>query len=278
MQKIKVLIISLFLIIFAICPAYAQENNFARPVIIMGDSQVNHEIHQKIVDQIIRENPVAVFQLGDQVNDGNDPEEWKIFNRITAGLRKIARYYPLLGNHDKNSQLYYDNFELPNNERWYSVKENRIRFIILDSNAKLAKDSEQYKWLVKKLVSPSLDTDFTLLLFHHALFTTSISHRADEKRLRKILMPLIKKYHVDAVFNGHCHNYERNYYANVYFIVSGGAGSRLWDQNRQSPYSQKFVKQYHYIKLINAGKKLEVLVINIDSNLMDRFAIKAKRR
>ncbi|MCM8796668.1 MAG: metallophosphoesterase [Candidatus Omnitrophica bacterium] len=277
-RKITFILVATFILPAVFTSRVLCENSAAKsPVIIFGDSQVDHNTHRKIVSTIIKEHPVAVFQLGDQVNDGNSRQEWEVFNEITAPLRAVARYYPLLGNHEYNSPLYYENFQLPNNERWYSVDENGIRFIILDSNAPLFVGSEQYLWLENTLEQDRRGINFVILLFHHPLFTTSSSHSEDEQGWRPIIMPLLESYQVDAVFSGHCHNYERSYYHGIYFIVSGGGGSPLRDQGRRSPYSQKFVKQYHFCKLVNVGKELRVSVIDINGVSIDSFSITSKK-
>ena len=257
--------------------AVAREPLGKRPVAIVGDSQHDPAVHKKIIEAIVKENPVAVFSLGDQVDDGESREQWKIFNETISPLRAIAKYYPALGNHEKNSALYYENFGFADNERWYTVEENAIRFIILDSNAPLTVDSEQYHWLKSILAKNESGADFIAVLFHHPLFTTSASHTEDEKLWRKTALPLFKRYRVDIVFSGHCHNYERSFYDGTYYIVSGGGGSRLYGKGRESAYSQVFAKKYHYCRLENNGGRLVMSVFDIGGALIDRIEIVSKR-
>ncbi|MGD0336747.1 MAG: metallophosphoesterase [Candidatus Omnitrophota bacterium] len=253
--------------------AYAGDK---RPIIIVGDSQRGHDAHREVISAIIKKEPVAVFQLGDLVDDGRSKKEWEIFNEITAPLRSRTEYYPLLGNHEFNSGLYYDNFQLPNNEEWYYVDKNHIRFIVLDSNAQLSCGSEQYIWFENALRSGG-GIDFLIVLLHHPFFTTAARHIPDERGLLPVIMPLLEKYRVDAVFSGHNHDYERSFYNGIYFIVSGGGGAPLDDQVRQSPYSQKFVKQYHFCELMVQGTKLLVSVSDKSGALIDSFSIESKR-
>ena len=91
--------------------------------------------------------PVVVFHTGDLVEDGFNLNQWDNFNKITSRLRKMAEFYPALGNHESYPYLFFNNFDLPGNETWYSVERNNIHFIILDSNSDIAKGSRQYKWL-----------------------------------------------------------------------------------------------------------------------------------
>ncbi len=249
---------------------------FLRPIVVMGDSQHFPQVHKKIVAAAVRERPIAVFQLGDQVEDGHSHLQWEVFNEITYAMRRVAKYYPALGNHEANSPLYFENFKLPNNERWYAVKENNILFIILDSESAFSADSQQYRWFRDTLKKHSPLASFIIVNFHRPLFTSSSVHHEDEMGWRNEILPLLEQYRVNAVFSGHCHNYERCLYKGIYFIVSGGAGSRLYDKTRNSPYSQKFIKQFHYCRLDNSGDRVLVSVIDINGDLIDEFELKSR--
>lgn len=249
-----------------------------RPVVIAGDSQHDNVVYERIVARIVKENPVAVFSLGDQVDNGNDLAQWQAFNRVIKPLLQIAKYYPCLGNHENNSALYFHNFNFLHNKRWYTVIDNRIRFIVLDSTSPLAIDSAQYQWLEKVLAKSQKEkVDFVILLFHHPLFTTSTSHHSDEQHWAQVILPLFQVYRVDIVFSGHSHNYERSFYNGTYYIVSGGGGSALVDQGTTSPYSQVFVKRYHYVRLDNRNGILVMSVFDIDGALIDKIEIVSKR-
>jgi hypothetical protein len=250
---------------------------YERPIAIIGDSQHNLEVHRKLIGMIEKENPVAVFSLGDQVDDGNDPRQWEAFGRDIASLRSLAHYYPALGNHERNSPLYFQHFGLKPQQRWYTVVENGIRFMILDSNASFEPGSAQHRWFTMVMASSAGKEDFVVVTYHHPLFTTSYSHGADEQKWRGSALPLFARFGVSAVFNGHCHNYERSMYEGIYHIVSGGGGSGLFDKNRESPYSQVFAKKYHYCRLDRDGNVLRVRVIDVDGVIIDSFIISPRK-
>ncbi len=247
------------------------------PIIIYGDSRTNHNIHREIVNLIVNETPKVTFHTGDLVDDGSQSDEWNIFNDITAKLRKMAPFYPALGNHENNSQLYFDNFVLPNNEHWYSVEIDTIHFIILDSNFGISEDSKQYKWLENDLQNVNDEIKFIIIIFHHPLFSSG-PHQEDEKGLRAILIPLFEEYNVDIIFNGHDHIYERSLYNGIYYIVSGGGGAPLYNQENYNAYSQLFIKTHHFCRLYIMNKQLFVDVIDINYNLIDQFKIEPKIR
>ena len=276
MNKTKIKLLFLLIIILislkASCSFVEGQQSLSAPIIIYGDSRTNHQIHQKIVNEIIKTKPSIVFHTGDLVEDGLIPDQWAIFNEIISDLIKIADFYPALGNHENNSPLYFDNFNLPNNERWYLIETDSLYFIALDSNSDCSIDSEQYLWLEDDLQNINEDIKFIIAIFHHPPFSTG-SHTEDEKGLRQTIVPLFEKYGVAIVFNGHDHDYERSLCNNIYYIVTGGGGVPLYDQSRISPYSQKFIKAYHFCKLTLINNQLIVEVYDIDLNLIDQSAI-----
>lgn len=246
------------------------------PIVIYGDTRTNHEAHQKVVAAILKIKPAVVFHTGDLVENGYNPEEWAIFNAIASKLREVSEFYPALGNHEHNSPLYFDNFDLPNNERWYFVERNNTHFIVLDSNYGISKDSEQYRWLEADLKSISDKIRFVVVIFHHPPVSTG-SHREDEMGLKETILPLFEEYGVDMVFCGHNHCYERSLYNGIYYVVTGGGGAPLYGQVRTNPYSQVFIKDYHFCQLSMIGRRLFVEVFDVDLDLIDRFNIRQKK-
>jgi len=247
------------------------------PVVIYGDTRTNHAIHRKIVAAIMRHTPSVALHVGDLVENGREPADWAVFNEISAELLKTAEFYSALGNHEMDSPLYFQNFHLPGNGRWYSIERQGIHFIVLDSGADLSAGSEQYRWLESDLKNVKSKATFKIALFHYPLFSCG-SHPTDGKRLRPVLLPLFKKYGVNAVFSGHDHNYQRFFYGGMYFIVTGGGGAPLHAQHTTNPFLQKFIETYNFCVLTQEGSRLIVRVFDADLTLIDTFVIPALQR
>ena len=242
-------------------------------IIVYGDTRTNHNIHREIVNSIIKLKPVAVFHTGDLVANGNVKKQWHIFNNIIKDLLKITKFYPALGNHERNSHLYFDNFKLPNNERWYAVDIGNIHFIILDTNPKIEKDSKQYNFLENELKNINPNINYKIAIFHHPPFSSG-PHREDEKDLRKSIIPLFEKYGLDIAFNGHDHIYERLFRNNIFYIVTGAGGAPLYEKKREIPFSQKFISEYSFCCMYKKEEKLIIDVFDRKLKLIDSFYIK----
>jgi 3',5'-cyclic AMP phosphodiesterase CpdA len=274
-HKKLITLISLIIILISFllaCFSIGDTQTVSQPIVIYGDSRTGHQTHQKIVDEIIKTIPTIVFHTGDLVTNDRNHGQWATFNKIISDLIKIADFYPALGNHENNSPLFFVNFILPNNERWYSIEKDSLHFIVLDSNSDCSIGSEQYLWLEEDLKNINENIKYVIAIFHHPPFSTG-HHTEDEKVLRQTIVPLLEKYGVDIVFNGHDHDYERSLYHHIYYIVTGGGGAHLYKQARTSPYSQLFIKAHHFCKLFLVNGQLIIEVYDLDSNLIDRLVI-----
>ncbi|MGQ9707004.1 MAG: metallophosphoesterase family protein [bacterium] len=260
----------IIILIFSLyCDKNGQQIN--RHIIFYGDSRTNHDVHLNVVNAIMTKEPEITFHTGDLVNDGNSKSDWDIFNKITYELRKISLFYPSLGNHENESQLYFDNFDLPGNKRWYDVDYFNIRFIVLDTNIDFSLSSEQYIWLEGTLKnSPYKDI---IAVFHHPPYYESTHDPEISEKVQEYLIPLFEQYGVDIVFSGHHHNYQRFYVNGIYYIITGGGGAPLLDKDHDEPNCQKFIKTYHFCLLTVSADNMTLDVYDSDLNLIDDVVI-----
>ncbi len=247
-----------------------QGDNAPLVVAVYGDSRTGHDVHARVVAAMLAREPAVVFHTGDLVNNGFDPLDWEIFNRITADLRARAEFFPALGNHELESPLYFDNFELPGNEQWYTVTRGPARFLVLDTNVDFSPGSEQYRWLEGELQQRR--GLYTIVIFHHPPFSLS---REDPTgvMVEKYLVPLFDEYAVDLVFCGHDHNYQRFFYRGTNYIIAGGGGAPLYGRTRDDPRCRKFAMTYHYAILLIGEEKLTVNVYDLDGRLLDAVTV-----
>lgn len=248
-------------------------SNNNEKVVIYGDSRTGTQEHKKIISLITKRQPEAVFNVGDIVEEGSKPDEWPVFNEITKDIRSNANYYVALGNHEQDSPNFYNNFELPGNEQWYSVNFNKIHFTVLDSNKDLGLGSQQYKWFENDLANVGKDIKFKVVVLHHPPYSTG-KHEEDELGLRKTIVPLIEKYKVNVVFTGHDHHYERSEVNGIAYFVVGGGGAPLYPQARKSEASKVFAPVYHFSVLERKKDELKINVYDIEDKVIDELKIK----
>jgi len=78
-------------------------------------------------------------------------------------------------------------------------------------------------------VAAAASSDFRFLALHHTPFTAIKARQTAAQGVAARLMPLLKKYNVQAVFSGHDHNFQHHRSEGIEFIVTGGGGAPLYD-------------------------------------------------
>ena len=243
----------------------------SEPIIIYGDSHNIEQVHKKILNKIVEINPRAVFHTGDLTLDG-EPAHYQILFKNLELIDKIP-FYPVLGNHDVNTQLFFDYFKLPHNEEWYVVEHDDLFTIFLNGNKAIHQQSEQYKWLEEQLENASKTDKFKIIIIHQNSYSSGI-HDGDGIRLQKIVVPLFEKFNVDIVFNGHEHTYERSFVNDVYYVSTGGGGGIIRKKQDEWEYSQVYLPVNHYCKIWTEGNSLFVNAIDLSDNVIDELEIK----
>jgi predicted phosphodiesterase len=168
-----------------------------------------------------------VIMLGDNIYGGSSPKDFeKKFELPYKSLLDAGvKFYASLGNHDNPNERFYKLFNM-NGANYYVFKKGNVRFFVLDSNYM---DSKQLTWLEKQLQDAG-DKDWKICYFHHPLYSSGKMHGSSVE-LRSLIEPMFIKYHVDAVFSGHDHVYERvNRQKGIYYFVEGSSG-QLRDGN-----------------------------------------------
>lgn len=144
--------------------------------------------------------------------------------------------FPTPGNHDYADRrtnfdiAYYRLFAFPErgeaggvpsgSKTYFSANYGNVHLISLDSQAQQTSDqkrlydttSTQVEWLKRDLAANRLP--WTMVIFHHPPYSKG-SHDSDTEEqmrlLRENLTPILERYGVDLVMNGHSHGYERYY-------------------------------------------------------------------
>lgn len=192
-------------------PSGTGEESLSGIVAIYSDSQSDTDLedqnHQRVVDYILSTSANPIFHAGDLMEDGT-LNSLNRFNNVTATLRETRSFYAAIGNNERNSSLYFDNFIFPNNERWYSVNSGNLRVIILDS-VYSASDPAQLSWLASELQNATSQSRITCVIYHYPTFASTIES-------------ILENYGADFVVAGHYHSYAHSINDGInYFVATG---------------------------------------------------------
>jgi predicted phosphodiesterase len=240
-----------------------------------GDTRTNRADHQAVVNSMVEHEPALVLHSGDLVDNGNVLSQWDIFFDTTKELMKNTPFYPVLGNHERNAQHYYDFFYLPTgggkeNEQWYSFDYGNAHFVCLDSDVRYSKD--QLTWLEDDLARASRSAQWIFVNFHHPPYSSG-SHGSEFATMPDWLNAF-EAYGVDVVINGHDHHYERSVNNDIWYIVAGGGGAPLRGVNQKpNPYQVYAERTLHFCKIQIDGPHLTFEMIRPDGTIGDSMTV-----
>ncbi len=240
--------------------------------VAFGDTRTGHAAHQRVVDHIVALEPDFALHTGDFVGKGYSATQWNTFFAIEHDLLRQTPLFGTLGNHEKNSDLYFDAFYLPGNERWYSFDYGNTHFVALrlDGYADYTPGSMQYAWLENDLAST--DKLWKIVFLHAPLYSSG--HHGGNKTVRDALGPLFADAGIDLVFSGHDHNYERSIVGDVTYIVTGGGGAPLYEQENSNPYSVYFSSVHHGVSISINDRTLSGVGVQADGTQFDAFTLR----
>ena len=260
--------------------------------LVVGDTQNNPKVTRAVSDLAWGHRPNFLMHCGDLVGTGSNKREWvhEFFAEASGILSRMA-IFPTLGNHEQNAQLYYDYFTLPAPEFYYGYMWGTVEFFVLDTNKKIDSNSEQVKWLEKKLRNSK--ARWKVVYHHHPAWTSDENDYGDTWKgssnqgvlsVQEHLVPLYEKYDVDVVFNGHIHVYERTWPIRdrktvgpgegVVYITTGGGGGHLegFAPNRTWFSCNKRVG-HHFLMVNVNGDQMEISAYDIEGRLFDRLML-----
>ncbi len=273
-----------------------------------GTGDDNQRNVAKAFEGYVKQNNIPYIDLwltlGDNAYSSGTQEEFQsnFFDIYkNTKITKQTPLFPCLGNHDycnsnatdcqDNHQIAYkDIFTVPtkgeaggkasNKWEYYSYNWGNAHFVCLDSygeenNKRFWLDEAQRRWLEQDLQhnqnNPHIK--WTILYWHHPPYTMgsySSDNDGEMRGVRENLIPIIEKYKVDLVLNGHSHVYERSRLMRGHIgkeasfdtlkhlapIKNNGSSSGLYDNSTQScPFikNSKAIENEGIIYVVNGS-------------------------
>jgi len=226
-------------------------------------------------------DPEIVLLAGDL--SYSTPQEW--FHFYDFFLSDIFVLLAI-GNHEVlygfTSQDWLPQYGLT--EEFYSFDYENVHFIALSTETSYHVESEQIKFLETdlKLASNNPDIDWIIVFFHRPMYSDITRTLID---FRNTVQPILDKYEVDLVFQGHSHVYERSYplkFNNTInddgqiFVTVGTGGHSHHSFYKKSEWSiiqndEDF--GFLNLNLVLNGKKLRGEFITNDGRILDMFEL-----
>lgn len=296
-------VIILFLLILYIFIYNYQNFRF----VVMGDSRgatdgINETTLRALLQRVkdFPAQPKFILFSGDQVEGGHNLDtELANWKAVVGDYYPINKYYPSLGNHEKDESVFSDAFDYLPNEQLPGYKRTayyfdygNARFIVMnserkDENGKYVISFTQRAWLEGLLKNSRKTHNF--VMFHAPPYPIGahVGNSLDGNPAeRDALWDVLDKYNVTAVFVGHEHNYNRRlvdssfsteshaFNNKIYQLTLGGAGAPL----NSSAVSTKGVivgplAVYHYMVVDISGSLALFKVYDENNNELDSFSV-----
>jgi len=247
--------------------------------VVLGDSRTDMYSWAGIARAALKTNPAFVVATGDLVESGRFQGQWDRWFEAAEPLLSRTVFMPLLGNHEENSPLYFEQFALPSARQWYSFDYGNAHFVILNTEGFLY--GEQLEWLEEDLARSNATWRF--VYFHRPMY--SVGSHGCSLYVQRAWEGVLERYHVDMVFCGHDHIYSRTLpiYAGeaasssdlgTIHIVTGGAGAPLHSiQASGSPWLAAAASEHHFLVISIDGSTLRLEARLRDQRVLDTLVL-----
>jgi hypothetical protein len=246
----------------------------------VGDSRDGYDVWAQLVGQFQQRSPDLILFSGDAVTIGITQFEWEEF--LDRGEPLFARAPVVLahGNHEVNSVNYYSQFAMPGDQENFSFDYGHVHLTVVnDTPEDIATIMGSTREMIEADFEASKAATWRMLMHHQAIWSSATAHGSN-LTLQQAWMPLVDKYKLDLVLNGHDHEYEiskplvngvvqaSNKDATVY-VVGGGAGAELYDIGPL--FHTAYAEKTHSAAVIRATRDL----LTLDAFRPDGTAISA---
>jgi hypothetical protein len=258
-------------------------------VAVYGDTRNGHDVHERVINQVLKEDPDLVVMVGDLVDRGFEETDWQRFFEVAAPLLRVLPLVPALGNHEvtrpEGTRRFLELFPTPPGAPepgYFSFDAGGVHFTVLDSNQ--LRSPRQAGWCEADLAAAK-KARARFVVMHQGPW--SMGPHGDSPDAIRTFVPLFQKYGVDLILSGHDHEYERGVQQGLRYVVTGGGGAPLYQPRCGGektpgcgPGVAFLVSDYHYLTLVVARDSFRLCSKKIDGTELEPcqdFPLRGKR-
>lgn len=269
--------------------------------IYLGDAQNDvRSMWSRTIRSAFQDAPRARFivHAGDLVNTGESDEQWGEWFGAGDWINGMIPQVPAAGNHEYGrlnrddprqlAALWRHQFALPEDgpeglaETVYAFDYQGARIVVLNS-ADDSRLADQAAWLEARLKDNK--NRWTIVVFHHPVF--SVASERDNPALRAAWKPILDKYDVDLVLQGHDHAYgrgeniaegdQRRDEAGTVYVVSV-SGPKMYEVGKDRTWATRTGVNVQLYQIITVSPQmLHFEARTVTGQLFDAFDITKNR-
>jgi acid phosphatase type 7 len=246
--------------------------------IVYGDNRSNDQAHAAVVRAIQQQSFDFLVNSGDFVAAGGERAQWHAFFAVEADLLRDHCVFACVGNHELVEDQAATNFlayfgarattdagqvDLYSSFRWANA-----RFFLL--NAFQDWGQGELSWLRRELEKADAEPGVsTRVVVVHRSPWSSGHHGDDVKALAAGVPELLVRHHVDLVFAGHDHMYERGEWMGLKYVTSGGGGAPLDPDITPKPSTRRAEATYNFVRVSVEGDDVKVVAQRPDGSTIE---------
>jgi hypothetical protein len=258
----------------------------SQKLLVLGDSRDSFPTFGQLLQAGQTDGVDGMIFTGDAVLLGIQQDLWDGWFSAAAPVLPSLPMAFALGNHEANARHVFAQFPGPANQQWYSYDWGDLHVVVLN-------DSANPMSTITNEQKTFLDTDlgastrlFKVVVHHKPVYTSyegpDITGHMHETLLEQNWVPLYDQHHVDVVFNGHVHGFERTWPLQAgtpvadgqgtVYTTFGGAGATMVPLVPETFIAQQSMS-YGYQLVEVAGRTLTLTAKSIDGSVLDSYSI-----
>ena len=251
-------------------------------VAIVGDSRGDYGTWAQVLSAIDGHAPDMILFSGDAIELGANQTEWEAWFEAAGDVLVRRPLVMAHGNHEFLAQHYYAHVAQPGNEEWFAIDYGPLLILALNDTVRSEDeiDSTQKAFIEQELAATT--APWRIAMHHQPAYSTCTTHGSDLD-VRAAWSPALENGGVQLVTAGHNHIYERSVPirdgeeqadgAGTVYMVSGGAGAPLYEENEVEWFGAVANPIEHYVIADYGPDAAEFVVRDLDGNVIDQFTI-----
>jgi hypothetical protein len=254
--------------------------------LILGDTRGGYATWGMALDSAFaKASPDVIFFSGDAVTLGPTQDEWDTWF-MTGGDRLAQTPFSYChGNHDISSVNYFAQFAQPGDEQNFDFDFGPLHLAIAnDTPIDMADLTGMNATLLDQHLANGSGAPWLIEMNHKPLWTAAAGpHPEDQLPVRMAWQPIIDKYKVDIVFNGHDHDYERTkpmrgatagttQADGTTYVIAGTAGAQQYP-NGTNYWTAVSQMTYNFLIVTIRVGQLQVNAYRTDGTTLDTVTL-----
>ncbi|HWB10832.1 MAG TPA: metallophosphoesterase [Pirellulales bacterium] len=251
----------------------------------VGDTQLGEGIVDVVFERFEKAEVDFVLHLGDIVDDASSCDQWKYV--LGEARRHHIRLRPVVGNHDRlvgtsdRGETRFREFFPDVPDTFYRFSHRGLEFVMLNSERSLLPWTQQGRFLNTVLgdLSDRSSDDTAIVCLHRPVFTCGRRDLANQFLRRVWLHSRLLDTPARLVLSGHHHYYDRTKPLDgITYVVSGGGSHKLYPAADPDQTTAAFRAGVNHYGLVDVyADRLDVRVLDLDDQELDRFTVKRTR-